>query len=708
MPLNHPSPALRHPKISLRMADGGQVHPWSIKGMVGRAQAAMTDTPEQAAHKAGLAEYKARASAERSAPAAPAPQTAAPMGSQTVIDRRMAAAGLQDGGEVPGEGKGDKIPAMYEPGEFVVSNDMLKARPSLRAELQDLREGVLNAQGRSVEEADANAIKMDGKGPSLRALDGFGILKSINDATKTYGQPLPGSGMMPIGNPNPGWTNDQSPKNMAQTGPAPTSGAPSGSAGGDGGAPVAGVSSGSGRPLTDDLMPSLRRAGAEVGKDISNKVNSGNYAGAAGATVLGAGKYIKAAADDVIGGFARGAYGLLRNPVEDAGRGALGLEDRKEPPAPALPTPQQAAPRPSLRAAAPSAAEAPATAAPEANVNVTRQANGVLSFSGKNIKGDVTYGGPEGGSLRSSPIGVVPGMDQRAIDSTLNNPNGTRWSSNDNAIMAANIRDGVDPYRGTSRGQNTGDPAMQQMEALATSPVGTPGRNGAIRALIAMKGDQTARRGQDMTYDESMTGARATMESNRARLRQEFDKDQRDFKMRSEDQAFKQRGDADKNLTAELEAQFTTRGKDGASEVDRNAVAEHKAAITAHLGGLIAAAEKRGDAATVEALRSQGAAALGKGEVQKLVSQLEAKKRIAASHGNMPWSGTFVDSADPSGYDVTGIKKGITQDQYTFRNGSTAPTRVLDYSQGGSNFLPNGLTDTRTTRFDNIKSLRQE
>ena len=31
-------------------------------------------------------------------------------------------------GDVPGEGKGDKIPAKYEPGEFVVSNAMLDAQ----------------------------------------------------------------------------------------------------------------------------------------------------------------------------------------------------------------------------------------------------------------------------------------------------------------------------------------------------------------------------------------------------------------------------------------------------------------------------------------------------------------------------------------------------------------------------------------------------
>ena len=39
---------------------------------------------------------------------------------------------MQDGGHVPGSGTGDKIPAKYEPGEFVVSNDMIDDNPGLR------------------------------------------------------------------------------------------------------------------------------------------------------------------------------------------------------------------------------------------------------------------------------------------------------------------------------------------------------------------------------------------------------------------------------------------------------------------------------------------------------------------------------------------------------------------------------------------------
>ena len=51
------------------------------------------------------------------------------------LSLRNAALRFQDGGVVPGTGRGDKIPAKYEPGEFVVSNDMIDDNPGLREQL---------------------------------------------------------------------------------------------------------------------------------------------------------------------------------------------------------------------------------------------------------------------------------------------------------------------------------------------------------------------------------------------------------------------------------------------------------------------------------------------------------------------------------------------------------------------------------------------
>ena len=85
---------------------------------------------------------------------------------------RNTALRLQDGGVVPGSGRGDKIPAKYEPGEFVVSNDMIDDNPGLREQLSNLRAETLAARGKTVEEADAKALR-GGPRPSLRAADGF-------------------------------------------------------------------------------------------------------------------------------------------------------------------------------------------------------------------------------------------------------------------------------------------------------------------------------------------------------------------------------------------------------------------------------------------------------------------------------------------------------------------------------------------------------
>lgn len=156
----------------MMLRDGGEVSPWSLKGMAGAVSSAFADSPEQARQKALVAQYKA----EKAAAPAPAPVASAPAPTAGIqgyvangaLARREAAAGLRDGGTVPGKGTGDKIPALYEPGEFVVSNDMLDAAPGLREGLHDLRGNVLAAKGKTVEEADAQAVR----GGALRAVSG--------------------------------------------------------------------------------------------------------------------------------------------------------------------------------------------------------------------------------------------------------------------------------------------------------------------------------------------------------------------------------------------------------------------------------------------------------------------------------------------------------------------------------------------------------
>ena len=123
---------------------------------------------------------------------------------------------------------------------------------------------------------------------------------------------------------------------------------------------------------------------------------------------------------------------------------------------------------------------------PDGKVNVSKQANGVMSFSGKNISGQPQYTGSAANTMQGGAMNTMQAMPQAEINRALTNPDGSRWSANDNAIMAANIRDGVNPYRGTSRG--IAEAAQNDLQNLALSPNGTPGKGNAMK-LLAMQAD---------------------------------------------------------------------------------------------------------------------------------------------------------------------------------------------------------------------------
>lgn len=197
-----------------------------------------------------------------------------------------------------------------------------------------------------------------------------------------------------------------------------------------------------------------------------------------------------------------------------AGGMAVGAGQRPEDPAATAPKPRAANP-----AATYSAGDATMPGQDPNHVTLRGQAGadvdgapGVSKFTqnGKTLYSNVP--GPDNDRLMSNRPGVsvVPGMRQADIDAALTNPDGSRWSAGDNAIMAANLRDGVDAYRGTSR-QAGEDATAQQgnLRSLATSPMGTPGRAFAQKQLGQQMTDQTTRRGQDLDYGAKQETARA-------------------------------------------------------------------------------------------------------------------------------------------------------------------------------------------------------
>lgn len=154
------------------LADGGELPNTGLRGMYNGAVSALSNFHQSPLEvRANRAVRPAISPQPQPAPLpVMQPSAPAPIGVAGGLDgmgggsmaRREAAAGLQDGGDVPGRGEGDKIPAMYEPGEFVVSNDMLDAAPSLRGHLHGLRNNVLASQGRTPQEANANALRKGG------------------------------------------------------------------------------------------------------------------------------------------------------------------------------------------------------------------------------------------------------------------------------------------------------------------------------------------------------------------------------------------------------------------------------------------------------------------------------------------------------------------------------------------------------------------
>lgn len=137
--------------------------------------------------------------------------------------------------------------------------------------------------------------------------------------------------------------------------------------------------------------------------------------------------------------------------------------------------------------------------------------------------GSAPVAGPNGGfAIDNNGPSAAQRMAQTS--STLTNPDGSRWSEGDNAIMAANIRDGVDPTRGTQRGMAA--EKMAVLQGLALSPNGTPGKSNAVK-ILAMQSDERRTAATQQTERDKLaltakgaeldnTGKQQTLDAQRA------------------------------------------------------------------------------------------------------------------------------------------------------------------------------------------------
>lgn len=320
--------------------------------------------------------------------------------------------------------------------------------------------------------------------------------------------------------------------------------------------------------------------------DATHAWKNGRRGEAAGHMLRGVAASIPAYINDVYNGLRP----KVINPVEDAGRALFGMEDRKEPSAtPVTPVAPVATAQPATKTIA-EPAPGPQAVTPEdhtasdrlinsafynrprtgmatvhgadgkpyevydegnmntlrmdgsslkkynaglaergAGIQVTKDANGQLRLSNSTGPEKLRYVGADGVPTNQyeRTDQYAQGMQQlEAARATLRNPDGSTWSARDNAIMAANLRDGVDPYRGTSRAPKNDEHA--QVRALASSPVGTIGRRGAMRRMAEIEQNQTTQRGQDQDMERDRLTAQSTLRKNEFDMNRDIRKDARE------------------------------------------------------------------------------------------------------------------------------------------------------------------------------------
>ena len=666
--------------------------------------------------------------------AGPKPNPLTPDKPQTPIPNWMRYS-LREGREVPGEGQGDKIPAMLEPDEFVVSNSMMERKPGLRETLHSIRDETLEAEGKDPREVDAKQVRQ----ATLRAEDGRSPGRAL--------VPVPGTGDNGF-RPNFTMPGPEAPQPSRALVPVPGTGdngyRPNFTTPGESvtsprsmpyraGQATMGAARTVGKVLADPrFIGAQKLAGAvdgishgtqavtdfqdgNVAGGIDNSLRSaasvaGTMAGRAGVPGLAftaghaIGEHVinpnlsdetKNSIGETVNGYVRGAGKMLG---QDWGADDSALQKINKVGVNGL-TPTSAA-RPSIR----NGADAPAPGSNQgaydtANADFSRYAQrqgaapnteeGVVkrvgnSFSGTNVTG---YGNQN----------VAPAMDPGLIAETLRNPDGSKWGAADNARMAQNIRDGVDPKAGTS-GQ-VRDPIA---EFQANAPKrGEFGYRQAQNDLARMRAERVQTRGQDITSADSRYGHELTASNNRARLRYDMGKDQRDYDTGRADHAqlrgdkgFEQNQAADKAWTDHTTSVFRKTDDKGNDVPDTQKAAAFTQAVDETLSQFIAELNKNPDPkirAKADDLAKRGRAGLDaedRGTMQMLFERQQTHGATADNIGPLNSSGP--KSKNLMDYRIKG-KDGDAwfQSRQKTVGGQSIPDVDLRYGPNANRILPN-------------------
>lgn len=496
-------------------------------GLVSRIKSAMGFAPKDERPRA-----PAPAPAPSASPApAPAPSPAndpakavSQYAASSALKRRMAEIdSYANGGPVrgPGTGTSDEVPDEVPEGTYIMPTDSTQA-------IGEQNLSAMGARGFSAGKEKIPVQLSNGEfklPPEQVHAIGVQALDQMKDSTHA---PVTARGFAPGGAPvekeEPrlffvnGGVVDEEARRRALVNQIPT--------GGEAGPPATAPAI---APTSPRFMPGTRAVFNESGKAIGDLASEGRYGAAAGEAARAALAYVPAVADDVIGGAGR----AVAPAVSDTARQFLGVNGTT---APISPPTAAAAPKPTPSATAqPSGASAqgdatmPAldvgargfaipgnSAAPASQNNIAKtvDAQGRTTYSGTNIGPDATINNKEAGG---GYVGV-PGATARGFASGapgipggigIQTPMGD-FQSADNAIMAANLRDGVDVSRGTSGG---GGP---RGFVIGTDPAAGRERRNLVDSLTspmrgAQNGQLTAaqRNGMLQLADQEARGAQA-------------------------------------------------------------------------------------------------------------------------------------------------------------------------------------------------------
>lgn len=166
---------------------------------------------------------------------------------------------------------------------------------------------------------------------------------------------------------------------------------------------------------------------------------------------------------------------------------------------------------------------------------------GSTVYSGRNVKEDAPIVGPLGNELRQGGgYGVIPALDTQA------------------ASLRGDAGSGQDPSRGRSAD-------IDRLQALASSPVGTPGRKAAMLRMQQEIQNEGSLRVAQTGAEASMFGSRLSNQLGRFNaLRQQANTD-REFAAGRSDKGLEQSGKMDEQARAAFKDRFNTVDKDGKS-----------------------------------------------------------------------------------------------------------------------------------------------